>query len=189
MKAIAPEGEEVHRVRARRLRHRGWYLAFDLALLTGFFGTTTTLLRLFHGAFGKDFAFSALVGLTGCAVGTVIAVVITPLTAEERRGWTTLTSALAGVIAGYGIKVADESIGYLVKTGSLLDPLFGLRFATFVLCMLTSLAWGFSYRRYYVTLDLEFPSEGVNPVAGEAGASPSGQPHHEASVRVAQPLS
>jgi hypothetical protein len=183
MKVTAPGGGEGPGIRARRLKHRGWYLAFDLALLTGFFGTTATLLRLYHGTFGKDFAFSALVGLTGCAVGTVIAVVITPLTAEERRGWTTLTSALAGVIAGYGIKVADESIGYLVKTGNLLDPLFGLRFATFVLCMLTSLACGFSYCRYYVTLDLEFPPESVEAAGGEAVASPSGRPHLEASAR------
>jgi hypothetical protein len=168
--------EDVPEIRAWRLKHRGWYLVFDLTMLAGFFATTMILLRLFHGAFGKDFACSALVGITGCAVGTVIAVVITPLTAEERRGWTTLTSALVGVIAGYGIKVVDELVAYLVKAGHFLDPILGLRFATFILCMLTSLAFGFSYRRYYVTLDLEFVPGSITHGDGEAGASTSGRP-------------
>ena len=101
--------------RARQLKHRGWYLVFDLTMVAGFFATTLVLLRLYHGAFGKDFACSTLVGITGCVVGAVIAVVITPLTTEERREWTTLTGALAGVIAGYGIKVVDELVAYLVK--------------------------------------------------------------------------
>lgn len=105
--------------------------------------------------------------------GTVIAVVITPLTAEERRGWTTLTSALVGVIAGYVIKVVDELVAYLVKAGHFLDPILGLRFATFILCMLTSLAFGFSYRRYYVTLDLKFVPESITHGDGKAGASTS----------------
>lgn len=149
--------KKVMAVNARRLRNRRIYLAFDLTTVVGFLATIVLLLRLIHGSFGTAFAFSALAGAAGGVLGMVIAVVITPFTLEEGKRWTHLGSAFAGAVAGYGIGILDDSIAYIFKDARLLtDQMLGLRVGVFVSCALFALVYGFTYRRYYVTLDLEF---------------------------------
>jgi hypothetical protein len=87
-------------MKASRLRNRGKYLALDVFMVSGFLVVTTLLLRLIHGEFGVEFAYSALVGVLGAVLGLFVAVVITPFNKEERTQWTNLTSAIAGAVAG-----------------------------------------------------------------------------------------
>jgi len=153
---------------AQTPRNRGKYLALDIAIVMGFFATVVSVLRLIHGSFEKDFAFSALLGVAGLVLGVVVAVVITPFTVEEGKRWTNLTSALAGVAAGYGVKTLDDSISYIFKDAHFLkDPAMGTRVAIFVVCTLFGLIYGFSYRRYYVGPDLGIGSP-ASPSASEA---------------------
>jgi len=141
--------------RAKGLRHRGKYLVLDVLTLTGFFVVTVTILWMIHEGFSRQFAYSALVGVLGLVMGAVVAVVITPFTIEERAQWSNMTSAIVGVAAGYGISIVDDSISYLFKDARVFtDALLGVRVATFLVCFFLTLVYGFSYRRYYVTLDL-----------------------------------
>jgi hypothetical protein len=158
-------------VRSQKLRNRGKYLALDIAIVTGFFATVIFLLHLIHGGFGKDFAYSALLGILGMVLGLVIALVITPFTAEEGRRWTNLTSALAGAAAGYGAGTLDDSISYVFRDAHFLkDPILGTRVAIFVVCVLFGLIYGFSYRRYYVGQDLELDTSSPAPTTPEPNA-------------------
>jgi hypothetical protein len=123
--------------------------------ISGFFALATTLLRMIHGSFDAAFASSALVGILGLALGAVVSVVMTPYSAEESTQWSNLSSAILGAVAGYGIKVLDDSVSYLFQKAHLFeDGIIGARVAIFLASFLFALVYGFSYRRYYVGLDL-----------------------------------
>jgi hypothetical protein len=142
-------------VRPVRLRNRGKYFVVDLVVISAFLVAMTALLWMIHHQFDEHFAQSALVGILGLVLGIVIAVILTPFTAEENKQWSNLTSAVVGAIAGYGIGIINDSVGYVFKGAHLLtDPLLGVRTAVFLCCTLFSLVYGFSYRRYYVSADL-----------------------------------
>jgi putative flippase GtrA len=127
----------------------------DLFMVSGFLVVMTALLWMIHRQFDEHFAQSALVGILGLVLGTVLAVILTPFTAEESKKWSNLTSAIVGALAGYGLGFINDSVGYVFKDARLLkDPLLGARTAIFLSCTLFSLVYGFSYRRYYVSADL-----------------------------------
>lgn len=148
-------------MRAVDLRNRGKYLVLDILMVSGFLIVTTLLLRIIHGEFGVEFAYSSLVGILGGVIGLVIAVVITPFTSEERTQWSNLTSAIIGAVAGYGISILDDSISYVFKNANLLqNPILGIRTALFLSYGAFAMLYGFSYRRYYVTLDLDIDGKG-----------------------------
>jgi hypothetical protein len=129
-------------------------------MVSGFIVLTTLLLRTIHGEFGVEFAYSALIGVLGSIFGLVIAVVTTPFTSEERTQWSNLTSAIVGAVAGYGISILDDSVNYVFKDANLLqNPVLGVRTALFLSCGAFALLYGFSYRRYYVRLDLDIDDD------------------------------
>jgi hypothetical protein len=129
-------------------------------MVVGFFAVTTLLLRMIHGDFDVEFAYSALIGVLGAVIGIVVAVIITPFTKEERTQWSNLTSAIVGAVAGYGISVLNDSINYIFKDANLLQsPILGARTALFLSCFAFAMVYGFTYRRYYVTLDLDMEGD------------------------------
>lgn len=143
-------------MRAIRLRNRGKYFVLDVFMVLGFAVVTTLLLRMIHGEFGVEFAYSALVGILGAVCGLVVAVVTTPFTIEERTQWSSLTSAIIGAVAGYGVSTLDDSITYVFKNANLLqNPILGVRTALFLSCGAFAMLYGFSYRHYYVRMDID----------------------------------
>ena len=180
-------------MRPVRMRNRGKYLFLDLVIVSGFLVVMTALLWMIHRQFDERFAQSALVGILGLVLGSVIAVILTPFTAEESAKWSNLTSAILGAIAGYGIGFINDSVGYVFKDARLLkDPLLGARTAIFLCCTFFSLVYGFSYRRYYVSADLILeddpdrdpakqisgaPPSRINPIAAATSETKDSFPH------------
>ena len=138
-----------------RLRHRGWYLALDTLTISSFFAINIVLLRIIHGGFNIEFAFSALIAMVGFVIGAVVSLIFTPYTLEERRQWSNLSSVLAGALAGYGLKTVSDLVNHvLTNTKLLTSPVVGTRIAVFVVWLGFAIVYGFTYRRYYVRLDL-----------------------------------
>jgi drug/metabolite transporter (DMT)-like permease len=142
-----------------QLQHRGKYIAFDFMAVPGFLAVTILLLRIVHGDFGRDFAISGLLGLLGGVLGAFTSLVITPFSAEERSQWSNVRSVLTGVVAGYGLSVLKDSVNYLFKDGhAFTDASIGIRAIVFLSYFAFAMIYGFSYRRYYVGIDLRMPS-------------------------------
>jgi hypothetical protein len=83
----SPESPKRGAAGPRFLQHRAVYLAFDLFTVAGFLSVNIVLLRIIHGSFNAEFAYSALIALTGLVLGAVAALIITPYSVEERTQW------------------------------------------------------------------------------------------------------
>ncbi len=142
-------------VRRLVLRHRAWYLAFDLATISLFVGISVTLIRLLHGGFTSEFALTGLLAIAAFVTGSVTALIFTPYSQEERRQWSALAGAIAGLLAGYSVATVSDAVEYLFSDARILtDATVGARAAIFVSWFGFAIVYGFTYRRYYVGLDL-----------------------------------
>jgi hypothetical protein len=130
-------------------------LVLDVAVVVSFFAISIVLMRLIHGGFNTEFALTALVAVDGFVIGAFLSFVFTPYTMEERRQWSQLAAAIAGLIAGYSLKVLGDAISYLFSDARLFrDVMIGAGIAVFISWLGFGLIYGFVYRRYYIEFDL-----------------------------------
>lgn len=155
-----------------RLEKRGLYLIFDTATVTGFFVALIVIIRLIHKEFGVDFGYSAFVAISGAVSGIVISVVITPFTIEERKQWSNVRSAIVGGVAGYGLKFFDDAVTQVLKNEELIKTSnTWFRVGLFIVCGLFCMIYGYTYRMYYVSIDLNLEPN-VDAETTDRGNSP-----------------
>ncbi len=83
--------------------HSKWKKIFDITMAIGFLILFPSLIGWYHYANGKfsETPFSLIIWIFGMLVGTLMAMIFTPFSKEEKTNFDTLSTAIVSFLTGY----------------------------------------------------------------------------------------
>jgi hypothetical protein len=98
----------------------------------------------------EAFGYSCLLGLCGIVTGWLIGILVSPVSNEEQAKFSSLTTGLIGLVAGYASeKIFEPIVKFLFEEKSIFtDKTVAANVLVFLTCLILATINGYSYRIY-----------------------------------------
>ncbi|MCB9343421.1 MAG: hypothetical protein R3A50_11495 [Saprospiraceae bacterium] len=133
--------------------HRRNKLIFDISMVVSYFIAVIPLIIYYHveKELTSDLTLSFLIWIFGLLTGTLIAMVYSPFSEEEKTNFNTLSTVVVSFITGYlTSKLFEPILSNLVHDPEFVKTIEFMRIIIYTIGVLFALISVYIYRKYYL---------------------------------------
>jgi len=97
----------------------------------------------------RGYSITALVGLSGIAVGWLVGLLASPYDRSEKTRFAKYSEVISAFLGGYVLSKIDPTLSLILSNDNLIrNPIYGARVLVFVTCLITAAITMYVYRLY-----------------------------------------